>query len=120
MYLKPFHETLIDMIKLGSGRSVEHVLFLFDIIKITKIPKGQAEIISAIEKYFDFPGASKYARDIREVKENLLAQQKLAVEEEKKKREVRTEDLLYELNKRRREPLSMSQTIKDKEKIQKP
>ena len=41
---------------------------------VIRVPKDHDEIIAAIDAYFDFPGAEKWARQIREVKESLLEQ----------------------------------------------
>lgn len=72
--LRPFHETIIDAINECSNPSTGEIIHLFRLIKITKIPAGHDDIMVAIYRYFSFPGASKWAGDIREVKESLLAQ----------------------------------------------
>lgn len=71
---RPFHETIVDAIGRCSSPSSGEILRLFQLIKDTKIPKGHGEIIAAINRFFNFPGAEKWAREIREVKESLLAQ----------------------------------------------
>lgn len=72
--LRPFHETIIDAINRCSAPSTGEILRLFQLIKETVIPKGHVEIVAAIEKYFDFPGAEKWADEISGVKNALLAQ----------------------------------------------
>jgi hypothetical protein len=74
--LQPFHKTIVQMI--DRGYSVERTLFIMSMLHETAIPEGHDEIIAALDHYFDFPGAVKYARDIREVKESLLAQKEAA------------------------------------------
>ncbi len=73
--LKPFHETIITAIRNCHPSPSDGAIFnLLNLVRETMIPKGHDEIIAAIDKYFDFPGSDKYARDIRLVKESLLAQ----------------------------------------------
>lgn len=55
------------------------------------------EIIVVIDKFFHFPGAGKWAREIREVKESILAQKREA--DERKSEGVDLEDLQKETEK---------------------
>ena len=71
--LRPFHETIVDAIR-NCGTSHAMLFAIFPLIKATKIPAGHDEIIEAIDYFFVFAGAQKFARDIREVKASLLAQ----------------------------------------------
>lgn len=79
---RPFHESIVMAIKrLDPRPSTGGIFDLFELIKVTKIPKGHDEIITAIDDYFCFPGATKYSREIREVEESLI-KQKLASQNE--------------------------------------
>lgn len=81
-FLRPFHETIVVMIgKCNPSPSQGEILLLMQLITITKIPHGHNEIIAAIDKYFDFPGASKFAKVIRLTKESLEAQKTAAKKE---------------------------------------
>lgn len=72
---RPFHETIVGAIRrCNPSPSAMEILHLFDLIKETKIPSGHSKIVAAIDEYFNFPGADKWAREIREVKESLLEQ----------------------------------------------
>ena len=72
--LRPFHETIVEAIRVCGPASSGRIFILTRLIRDTAIPKGHDQILAAIDEYFDFPGSTKYARDIREVKESLLAQ----------------------------------------------
>ena len=76
--VRPFHESIVDAIRRCPSPSSGEILRLLQFIKETTIPKGHDEIIAAIDHYFDFVGAGKWAREIREVKEHLLDQKKAA------------------------------------------
>lgn len=75
---RPFHQTIIDAIRRCPGPSTGEILRLFQLIKDTQILMGHDEICAAIDEYFYFPGANKWAREIRLVKESLRAQQEQA------------------------------------------
>lgn len=75
---KPFHETIVDAIRQCSKPTTGEIIRLFEFIKKTTVPANHDAIIAAIDKYFDFPGANKWAREIRLVKEHLLAQKQAA------------------------------------------
>ena len=77
---RPFHETIIAAINRCPGPANREIFRLFVLIKETRIPKGHDEIIAAIDEFFAFAGSSKWARDIRLVKESIL-EQKLASEQ---------------------------------------
>ena len=87
---RPFHETIVMAIQRSR---INEIFCLFDLIKETKVPQGHDEIIAAIDQYFNsdlnFLYKGKYALDIREVKESLLAQkretEKEAVDKKKEK-----------------------------------
>ena len=79
--LLPFEKTIIRAISRCSNPTTGEIMRLFALIKETEIKFGHDEIIQAIDNYFNFPGNSKWARDIREVKENILAK-KRAIEKE--------------------------------------
>jgi len=72
--MRPFHETIVEAIGRCPSPSTGEILRLFQLIKDTVIPKDHDKIIAAIDKYFDFSGAGKWAREIREVKESILSQ----------------------------------------------
>ncbi len=79
--LRPFHETIIDAIHRCSGPSTGEIIHLLRLIEETIIPEGHDTIIAAIDAYddyFDFKGYEKWAWDIREAKENLLARKQTA------------------------------------------
>jgi hypothetical protein len=77
--LKPFHETIIQSIRrCNPSPSSPEIHHLLQLIKETKIPNGHDEIIAAIDNYFDFAGAAKWARDILEVKKSILEQKRVA------------------------------------------
>jgi len=97
---RPFHETVVEAIQRCSSPSSGEILRLFQLIKETKIPKGHDEIIAAIDKFFDFPGAGKWAREIREVKEAVLGQkQASAKKSEREKKGINLDDLQQEAEK---------------------
>lgn len=77
---RPFHETIVDAIRHCSSPSTGEIIRLFRLIEETKIPKGHDEIIAAIDSYFNFPGANKWSREIREMKESILEQKKAAAQ----------------------------------------
>lgn len=87
---RPFHETIVDAIERCTSPSTGEITRLFELIKETKIPAGHDTIIAAIDRYFDFPGGSKWARDIRLVKESILAQKQAAAEKAAKEKEGST------------------------------
>lgn len=76
--VRPFHETIVEAIRVCGPASSGRIFILTRLIRDTAIPKGHDQILAAIDEYFDFPGSNKYARDIREVKESLLAQKQAA------------------------------------------
>lgn len=99
---RPFHETIVDAIQRCPGPSSREFLLLFQLIKDTKIPKGHDEIIAAIDKFFDFPGAGKWTRDIREVKESILEQKQASAKKtEGEKKGINFDDLQQETEKLR-------------------
>lgn len=69
---QPCHVSILQAINLT--RTTNEILLLMQLIATTKFPEGIDEIIAAIDSYFNFLGATKYAADIRRVKESLLAQ----------------------------------------------
>lgn len=77
---RPFHETIVDAIRRCSYPSTGEITRLLRLIEETKIPKGHDEIIAAIDAFFKFPGADKWAREIREVKESILEQKRAAAQ----------------------------------------
>ncbi len=77
---RDIHETIVDAIRRCSSPSSGEILRLFQLIKDTKILAGHDTIISEIDKFFDFPGANKWARDIRLMRECLLAKKQAASE----------------------------------------
>lgn len=85
---RPFHETIVEAIRRCPCPSSAEILRLFQLIKETRIPKGHDEIIAAIDKYFDFPGAGKWAREIRVVKEAIIEQKQASA-----KKDVNLDDL---------------------------
>jgi len=98
--VRPFHETIVEAIGRCPSPSNGEILHLFQLIKDTKIPKGHDEIIAAIDKFFDFPGAGKWAREIREVKESVLGQkQASAKKSEGEKKSVNLDELQQEVEK---------------------
>lgn len=97
---RPFHETIVEAIQRCSGPSSGEILRLFQLIKDTKIPKGHDEVIVAIDEFFDFPGAGKWAREIREVKESILGQKQASVKKAKdEKKGISLDDLQQETEK---------------------
>jgi len=97
----PFHETVVNAIRnCNPSPSTGHILQLFNLIKETNIPKGYDEIVAAIDDYFNFPGATKWAREIREVKENLLEQKRVSIEKSgDDKKSINLDDLQQEVEK---------------------
>ena len=80
----PFHETLVDAIRrCNPNPSSGEILRLFDWINSTKIPAGHDAIVEAIDWYFNFPGAAKWAREIVAVKAGLREQKQAAPKEVK-------------------------------------
>lgn len=77
---RPFHETIIEAIGRCPSPRSNQIFNLLELIKETTIPKGHDEIIAAIEEYFNIPNRQAFARDIREVKENLLARKRASEE----------------------------------------
>lgn len=76
-----FEETIIEAISwCPDGASSGEIIRLMGLIRITVIPEGHDKIIKAIDKYFDFPGSDKWAREIRIVKESLLEKKRIAEE----------------------------------------
>lgn len=73
---RPFHETIVGAIRRCSNPSSGEIFHLFQLIKDTNIPQGHYKIIAEIHKFFDFLGAEKWAREIREVKESILEQKR--------------------------------------------
>ncbi|MFH1631935.1 MAG: helix-turn-helix domain-containing protein [bacterium] len=71
---RPFHETIVDAIRSCPSPSTGEIFRLFRLIRQTKIPKGHDEIVAAIDKAFDFPGSSKYAREVNATRASVLAQ----------------------------------------------
>ncbi|MEX0650234.1 MAG: hypothetical protein WD200_04480 [Candidatus Andersenbacteria bacterium] len=73
---RPFHETVVDAI---NACDVETFLCLTELIKITKIPKGHDEIISAWEgrrEQLVFPdGYRGVVADLLEQKEEAAAKE---------------------------------------------
>jgi len=62
--------------------------------KDTKIPKGHDKIIAAVDQFFNFPGAGKWAHAIREVKKFILDQKQASM---KKTSAVERGIILYNL-----------------------
>lgn len=97
---RPFHETIVNAIQRCSSPSSGEILRLFRLITETRIRKNHDQIILAIDKFFDFPGAGKWAREIREVKEAILGQKKVSAKKSVgKKKSVRLDDLQQETEK---------------------
>lgn len=97
---RPFHETIVDAVHRCSSPSNGEILRLFQLIKDTKIPKGHDEIIAAIDEYFDFPGAEKWAREIREVVESLRDQKQASAKKTgDEKKIINLDDLQQETEK---------------------
>lgn len=92
--VRPFHETIVEAIRTCGPASTGRIFLLTRLIRDTKIPKGHDEILAAIDEFFDFPGSNKYARDLREVRESLLAQ-KEAVTKKAGVSETKEVDLNY-------------------------
>ena len=98
--VRPFHDTIVYAIQRCPHPSSGEILRLFQIIKDTKIPNGHDEIIAAINKFFDFPGSWKWAREIREVKESLFGQKQAnAKKAEGEKKGINLDDLQQEAEK---------------------
>ncbi len=98
---RPFHETIVSAIqRCNPSPSSNEILRLFLLIKETKIPRGHDKIIAAIDKYFDFPGAEKWACEIREVKASLLEQKQAAAKKPAgEKKGINFDDLQQETEK---------------------
>lgn len=79
VHLRPFHETILEAINRCDSPSTGEILRLMKLLRETKIPKGHDEIIDALNKYWDFPGASKWGRHIRETKQAVLNQKPSSV-----------------------------------------
>lgn len=75
--LRPFHETIVGAIKRCPSPSTGEILRLHQLIMETRIPAGHDAILSALAKFWDFPGASKWSCLIREVVESVEAQKSL-------------------------------------------
>ena len=79
--LRPFHETIVLEIRRCNPSPSEGDIFaLLRQIRETKIPANHEAILAAILKYFDFPGATKYAREIRETMDMVLLQKQVALQ----------------------------------------
>ena len=85
MTTRPFYETIVDAIRRCPGPSGGEILRLFTLIKETTILWDHDRIIAAIDEYFNFAGGEKWARDIRLVRESILAQKKEAEQKAAKK-----------------------------------
>ena len=97
---RPFHETIVGAIQRWSSPSNGEILRLFQLIEETKIPKGHDEIITAVDKFFDFPGAGKWAREIRKGRESVLAQKQASAKKaEDEKKGINLDDLQQETEK---------------------
>ncbi|HSV94616.1 MAG TPA: hypothetical protein VLH94_01365 [Spirochaetia bacterium] len=70
----PFHQTIVEAIERCPSPSTGEIFRLFRLIRATEITEGHDEIVTAIDNFFDFPGAGKYAQEIRWVKECLETQ----------------------------------------------
>src|SRR3989344_9326613 len=92
---RPFHETIVWAIMRCA--STPEILRLFRLIRETKIPKGHDEIIAEIDRFFDFQGSEKWAREIHEVKESILGQKRASADRtEDEKKGVNLDDLQQE------------------------
>ncbi len=70
---RPFHETVVDAIKdCDQSLSNGHILLLMQVIASTDIPRNHAEIMRAVDEYFNFPGGEKWADHVDVVKKHLL------------------------------------------------
>lgn len=72
---RPFDETIVGVIE--RCRNSEEFFRFARLIEETEIPKNHDAIIAAIDKFFDFPGSTKYAGTVHEIKESILAQKAL-------------------------------------------
>jgi hypothetical protein len=87
--LREINETIIDAIRRCPNPASGEIFRLFQLIKETRIPKGHNDIVVAIDRFFDFPGAEKYARERRLVKDSLIEQETTAEKEAKEMARVK-------------------------------
>ncbi len=74
--LRPFDESIVLAIEQVHGNgTAQEMIYLMDLIQKTKIPKNHDSVLAALDRYWDFPGATKWAREIRQTRESLIAQQ---------------------------------------------
>lgn len=98
--LRPFHETIVDAIlRCPSIISFSEIFHLFTLIEETKITEGHDAIIAAIDEYFNFPRAEKYARTLGKVKESILAQKEAMSQRKSEKAGVSLDELQQETEK---------------------
>jgi hypothetical protein len=71
----PFHKSIALFIENEPGGPTNgRVRLLMAVIRMSDIPAGHDKLISAIYKYFDFPGGGKWAQDIRVTIEHIEAE----------------------------------------------
>ncbi|MDO8557349.1 MAG: hypothetical protein Q7R98_02700 [Candidatus Jorgensenbacteria bacterium] len=81
---RPFHEVALSKIK--AGLSITDMEFLMSLISDTKIPKGQSEIIEALEEYFKDYESEEWKKEVTKISANLLKQKEIAEAEVAEKR----------------------------------
>ena len=79
--LRPFHETILFSLRSCDLATDEEKVRILRLICQTRIPKGHDEILAAIDEVLSTLDIHKWSDTIRRTKESVLAQKKIAEEE---------------------------------------